>query len=67
MLLTVDSNGDDLVEGEAIRTNESGDLSNRVDLGVLLRGAARASVLKSNIKTVLLGDDQEDSGPWVLL
>ena len=57
--LTVDSNGDALREDKAVGTDESGDLSEGVELQVLRGDIAGSSWDKLDIKAVLLCDDEE--------
>lgn len=66
---TVDGDGNDLSEGEAIGTLEGRDLAERVELGVLSVGAGRVgdSVDQLKVKVVELGSDQDRDGATVLL
>lgn len=66
---TVDGDGNDLSEGEAVGTLESRDLAERVELGVLSVGAGRVGdgVDQLDVEVVVLGSDQDRDGASVLL
>ena len=69
---TVDSNGDDLGQGEAIGTLESGDLAKGRDLAVLSTRVERGSIVglgldQLQLEVVVLGSDQDGEGATVVL
>jgi hypothetical protein len=66
---TVDGDGNDLSEGEAVGTHKGRDLAERVDLGVLSVGAGRVGggVNQLEVEVVVLGSDQDRDGATVLL
>jgi len=66
--LTVDSNGEDLVQDEAVGANEAGNLSKTVNLGVVVLNEVAlvgVGLNKLNIEVVHLGDDHETVGTGV--
>ena len=69
---TVDNQSNDLRQNEAIGTLESGDLAERVDLGVLSRLVERGSRVglsldQLNIQVVALSSDLDGDGTAVFL
>lgn len=66
MKRTINSNGNSLVQGEAIGTYEGGDLAQGIDLEVI--GAlVRLSVYQLDIQVVGLGHSEDRDGARVCL
>lgn len=69
---TIDGNGNNLREGEAIGTLEGGDLASGVDLEVLSAGVELSSRVglslnQLQIEVVVLSSDQDGDGATVVL
>jgi hypothetical protein len=66
---TVDRDGDDLGESEAIGTLEGGDLAKGLDLEVLSAGVGSTGhgLDQLDVEVVVLGSDQGSDGATVLL
>lgn len=67
---TVDGNGNNLGQVEAVGTLESRDLAEGLDLAVLSAGVGNGiglSLNQLNVQVVVLGSDQDGEGAPVLL
>lgn len=70
MTRTVDVDGDNLGEGEAIGANEAGDLAKGLNSAVLSAGGSvrlGSSVDNLKLQVVVLGSDQDREGATVVL